>query len=480
MTNCFIISSLLFIMKRLITFFLIVFSCSIALAQTYSIGHHSENPGYRDNVRNRDVWAEVYYPANTAGNDVPLASGQFPVMVFGHGFVMTWDSYSFLWNYFVPKGYICVFPRTEGSLSPNHLNFGQDLAFLSNLFPNVLNNDMTSAFYQHVTSKTAIMGHSMGGGASFLGCKRNTQVTTMVTFAAANTNPASIDSAVKVSIPTLVIAGTEDCVTPIAAHQLPMYNNTSANLKYFVELVGASHCKFSDGNSTTCNLGEGTSCIGWGPFLTVLEQQTRVLALTEPWLNYYLKEECNEWTTFTNNLATLTSSSFVNQQLSWGANIVPTAAITQNGNNLVCTGLSFTYQWNLNGSPIANANSDTYTPTVSGIYTVSTSGSNNCTVTSTPFFFAMSAIAPTIFEGKVQLFPNPANENLHLSIANLNANYVKVKIYNLLGEAVFQQTFTSKSDNFETIIEVANWHNGLYLMELQNEKGVYMTKWVKE
>ena len=467
-------------MKRLITFFLLVFSGFILTAQTYSIGHHAENPGYKDNSRNRDVLAEVYYPANAAGDDVPLASGQFPVMVFGHGFVMTWDSYSFLWNYFVPKGYICVFPRREGGISPNHTNYGLDLAFLSNLFPNVLNNDATSAFYQHVSNKTAIMGHSMGGGASFLACKNNTQATTMVTFAAANTNPPSIDSAVKVTIPTLVLAGAEDCVAPTADHQLPMYNNTSANLKYFVELVGASHCKFSDGNSATCNFGETTSCIGWGPFLTVQEQQTRVLTLIEPWLNYYLKENCNEWTTFSNNLATLTSNGFVNQQLNWGANVIPSAAITQNGNSLSCVGTAFSYQWNLNGAPIAGTNSDTYTPTVSGTYTVTTFGSNNCSVTSAPFLFIMSAIAPTTFEGKVQLFPNPTNENLHLSVANLSTNEIKVKIYNLLGETVFEQTFTPKSDNFETIIEVANWHNGLYLMQLQNEKGVYMTKWVKE
>lgn len=467
-------------MKKTLTICLFLFQIYVLSAQTFSIGHHAESPGYRDNVRNRDVLADVYYPANSAGNDVTVANGQFPVLVFGHGFVMTWDSYSFLWQYFVPKGYICVFARTEGSISPSHSNFGQDLAFLSNYFPNTLNASATSPFYQHITSKTAIMGHSMGGGSSFLACKNNTQATTMITFAAANTNPASIDSATKVTIPTLVLAGAEDCVAPTADHQLPMYTNTASALKYFVELVGASHCKFSDGNSTTCNFGEGTSCIGWGPFLSVQDQQTRVLSLSEPWLNYYLKGNCNEWTTFTNNLATLTTNGFVNQQANVGTNLVPSASISQNGNMLVCTGNALSYQWYLNNAPIAGSNSANYTPTSSGIYSVTALGSNGCVASSASLNFIMTNIPDKSFAGEVSLSPNPGNENFHLSVTNLASNSLKVKVYNLFGECIFQQSFVPQNESFETNINASAWAKGLYLLELQSENGNYVTKLMKD
>jgi hypothetical protein len=59
-----------------------------------------------------------------------LPKVQFPVISFGHGFVMVHTAYQFLWLDLVPKGYILAFPTTEGSLSPSHLNFGLDLAFI--------------------------------------------------------------------------------------------------------------------------------------------------------------------------------------------------------------------------------------------------------------------------------------------------------------------------------------------------------------
>ncbi len=87
-------------MKKIIPFILLlVFFLSNGYAQNYSIGHHGQhNPDYFDALRNRNVWTEVYYPANTAGDDVPLAAGQFPVIVFGHGFTLQWSAYDYFWQ----------------------------------------------------------------------------------------------------------------------------------------------------------------------------------------------------------------------------------------------------------------------------------------------------------------------------------------------------------------------------------------------
>jgi predicted dienelactone hydrolase len=53
---------------------------------------------------NRNIQTEIYYPAATAGNNTAAASGEYPVIVFGHGFVMAWDAYANLWDEFVPRG----------------------------------------------------------------------------------------------------------------------------------------------------------------------------------------------------------------------------------------------------------------------------------------------------------------------------------------------------------------------------------------
>ena len=47
-----------------------------------------------------------------------------------------------------------------------------------------------------IAGPSAIMGHSMGGGASFLATENYTAITTMVSFAAANTNPSPASTSV--------------------------------------------------------------------------------------------------------------------------------------------------------------------------------------------------------------------------------------------------------------------------------------------
>ena len=79
---------------------------------------------------NRSIPTQIFYPASTGGSNVPVAAGEFPVIAFGHGFVMVYSAYEYLWQALVPQGYILVLPTTEGGFSPNHLALGLDLRFL--------------------------------------------------------------------------------------------------------------------------------------------------------------------------------------------------------------------------------------------------------------------------------------------------------------------------------------------------------------
>ena len=152
-------------MKYLLTgFILLIFSGAFSQHQ---VGHF--NTTYQDPSRgNRNIETEVYYPATTAGDNTPMASGQFPVIVFGHGFVMVWSAYQNLWEEIVPKGYIMVFPTTEmGLFSTDHQEFGWDLQFLVTKIQDEGNNE-NSILFNLVDNNTALMGHSMGGGAALL------------------------------------------------------------------------------------------------------------------------------------------------------------------------------------------------------------------------------------------------------------------------------------------------------------------------
>jgi dienelactone hydrolase len=281
-------------MKFLTTFILLLFA--INLMAQFPIG--SRTLSFTDPSRsNRTVSAEVYYPATSAGSNATVAVGEFPILAFGHGFVMSVSAYDLIWQRIVPEGYIMILPTTEGAITPSHSNFGRDLAFLiSKLRDENLN--ATSPFFGKIASTSAVMGHSMGGGSSFLAAEFDNTINAIATLAPANTNPSSIAAATNVAIPALVFSGANDCVTPAADHQIPMYDSLASACKTFISIDGASHCQFANSNFF-CSTGEATC----QPAATISRtvQLNTVFTYLLPWLDYQLKAD----TAAGNNFQTL-------------------------------------------------------------------------------------------------------------------------------------------------------------------------------
>ncbi len=269
-----------------------------AAAQPYAIGNLALT--VYDAGRDRDIGCEVHYPATVAGDATPLIDGQFPVILIGHGFVMGTDAYTYLWQHYAPLGYIVVLPTTEAGFAPAHAEFGADLAFLAADLQ-AANDSVASPFYQHVLPKAVLMGHSMGGGAAFLGAAGNAAITALVTLAPAETNPSAVAAAATVQVPTLVFAGSEDCVTPIPDHQGPMYDALSIPCKAFVNITGGGHCYFGD-DSFTCSFGELTC----GPDLTITreEQHDVVTDITDLWLSLHVQEDVSALSPLLDSLST--------------------------------------------------------------------------------------------------------------------------------------------------------------------------------
>lgn len=254
----------------------------------------------------RQIQTEIYYPAASTGENVPVVGTNLPVIAFGHGFVMTWDVYAPVWESLVNEGYIVALPRTEGGFSPVHADFGKDLALvITNI--QVLHTTAGSLFFGKVGQTSAIMGHSMGGGSSFLAGVNNLNVTTMVTFAAANTNPSSITAAQQITIPNLVIAGENDCVAPPVDHQNKMYDSLQSQYKTEVIILGGGHCYFAN-NNFNCSFGEGTCSPN--PTITRGEQQDATMDITNLWLRKFLKNDCNAADDFQDSLALSSRISF--------------------------------------------------------------------------------------------------------------------------------------------------------------------------
>jgi len=295
----------------------LVLSLTVALvisvattAQGYEVGHTSVT--YYDPDRgDRSVPTEIYYPADAAGDDVPMASpppGGFPAVSFGHGYLMNWDLYDYVRDGLVPEGYIVAYPATEQVLFPDHLELGLDLVFVLREL-RADGADPASILYGGVAEKCAAAGHSMGGGASFLGAADDPTVSALANLSAADTNPSAIAAAGDISVPALIFSGGNDCVAPPSDHQIPMYDALASECKTRVTLDGASHCQFAE-YSWACSFGEG-SCPD--PTISREAQQALVVTLLKPWLDYALKDDPYGWLEFSSLLDTTPGVSYAQQ-----------------------------------------------------------------------------------------------------------------------------------------------------------------------
>ena len=388
---------------------LAIFSSIPAFAQPFAIGHTTitfNDPGRTGGFGSgggagRQIQSEIYYPADVAGTDVTSAMGDYPVIVFGHGCVMTWDAYANIWEELVPQGYIMVFPRTEGGFSPNHGEFGLDLALLVTKMQEQ-NTTAASIFENHVSPKSAIMGHSMGGGASFLAAESNTSIETVIGLAPAETTPSAETAAAQVTVSALVFSGSGDAVTPPADHHLPIYNATASNCKNFVSITGGAHCYFANSNFN-CDFGEGSS--GGSITISRTEQHQILFDIVTPWLDYKLKGNCASNNAFNSFLETDPRIVSTQDCASEAIN----TAVTNNGVSLTSDNTIASYQWldcDNNFNPLIGETNSSITP-VPGNYAVQLT-QNGCSDTSDCYLISMAGTTE-LNSIHAQVYPNPSS-----------------------------------------------------------------------
>ncbi|OJJ18355.1 hypothetical protein BKI52_26420 [marine bacterium AO1-C] len=289
-------------MKKL---FLITITCllwfSTSFAQSYSVGYRSQT--FRDADRsNRSVRTIIYYPATSAGSNRPIADGSFPVIVLGHGFVMGSNAYQNFYDELVPQGYIVVFVNTEGSIFANHDAFSKDMAFMVNAMQNE-NNVSGSIFQGKINNKTALLGHSMGGGAATVAASM-VSVATLVTFAPTQLRVNTLTPATQVAAPSIVFSGSSDGVTPPNQEHLPIYNNLGSTCKYFISILGGAHCYYANSNFN-CDFGENFS--SGNIQISRSEQQAITFQFLNSWLAYTLKNDLSALQTFLSDLESSTT-----------------------------------------------------------------------------------------------------------------------------------------------------------------------------
>ena len=434
-----------------------LFHTTLSFAQTLSVGHTTltfndpnRTGGFGSGAGpGRQIQTEIYYPAAVAGENVAVANGQFPIIVFGHGFAMNWDAYSNIWNQLVPLGYIMAFPRTESGLfpSPSHGDFGQDIALVAQKMTTAAQTT-GSLFEGKLTEYACAMGHSMGGGAAVLAASQNNVFDCYLGLAPAETNPSAIAAAANLQVPSLILSGTNDGVTPPSQHHLPIYDAIPQECKSFSSLIGGGHCYFANTNFN-CDFGESTSSTGIS--LTRAAQQSLMYQQVTPWLAYFLNRSCSAYESF----ATYPISGI--DLTTTCPTTVPTVSISQNGNVLSTSTQGLSYQWYLNNTPIQGANNDSLTvqSNFSGVYNLLVTFAYGCA-------FSNNIAGLEESFGAYQIFPNPANKNLQIQGSDELQTYFQ--LLDVRG-AVVLTGFINKSQN---TIDIENIKNGTYLLQLES------------
>jgi dienelactone hydrolase len=478
-------------MNRIIHVLLLTCLSVWAYAQTYPIGHRSAS--FTDATRsNRTVTADVYYPATVAGNNTAVATGKFPIVVFGHGFVMAYTEYDYLYNYLAQNGFVVIMATTETSFSPSHDNFGKDLAFLVTKYY-AENANSNSPFYNKLILKSAVMGHSMGGGAAFLAAANNNNVTTLVTFAAAETNPSAIAAAANVQVPSLTLAGTLDCVTPSADHHLPMYNAIPSAFKFYVSIINGSHCRFGKASAfSSCVTGEGFSCGGTSSsFLSTTEQNNQVKSLVLPWLQFFLKGNCVSGKTFKNYIDNNNNTKHTYQT----ANTLPAVAVSiaqaapSGGaillSSTISSGIGCKYQWFKNNVAITGATQPTYSATTNGNYKLrvrngmNLSSFSNIIAITTLTNLADDVAAKTTDEPlQYTLYPNPATDLVQVQLYTETPQSYTLQLTSVEGKLVEQRTVLVHGEA-QVSFDVTRWAAGIYTLRIAGTEGVYTEKIIK-
>ncbi|CAL2086649.1 T9SS type A sorting domain-containing protein [Tenacibaculum sp. 190524A05c] len=277
--------------KITLSFIFFMFFVLSLFAQEYEIENYTKTFTDSDR-RNRRVTAKIYYP-----NQQTSVNENYPVIVFGHGFVMNYSAYENFFDTLVSKGYIVAFVTTEGSVFANHRAYAEDLAFMVNQVKTEA-MDSNSPIYNLVGDTNALLGHSMGGGAAIVAASM-VEVNTLVTFAPAKLRFNTTTPATQVTEEAIVFSGSADGVTKPSENHIPLYESLGSNCKYFISITGGAHCYYAMPNGY-CDFGERFS--SRDITVTRSEQQEIMFTYVIPWLDYKLKNDSSSYDEFVNTL----------------------------------------------------------------------------------------------------------------------------------------------------------------------------------
>ena len=154
-------------------------------------------------------------------------------------------------------------------------------------------------------------------------------------------------------------------------------------------------------------------------------------------------------------------------------------SITQSGDTLFAIAGAVSYQWFLNNNTISGATDYFYVATQSGNYNVVATDSNECEVEAV-INNVIAGLTPALSREGVTVFPNPVTGTLFVDSYSLIGTAVQISIYNVLGEKIYSENYSSGNSHEPLIVNCEFLPEGIYSLEIISGKKIYRTKFLKQ
>lgn len=144
------------------------------------------------------------------------------------------------------------------------------------------------------------------------------------------------------------------------------------------------------------------------------------------------------------------------------------ATVLVNGFNLTCSVFGYSYQWYLNGNPIAGATSQTYTATQVGNYSVEALTYQGCSSGMSPVVLVdgMEEAGGLLFS----IAPNPNNGSFELAFVTPYESDYTLHVYSLDGRLAYSEELPKFSGPYQKRIDLSAFGAGTYAIRLSDGK----------
>ncbi|MEI8047889.1 MAG: T9SS type A sorting domain-containing protein [Bacteroidota bacterium] len=80
----------------------------------------------------------------------------------------------------------------------------------------------------------------------------------------------------------------------------------------------------------------------------------------------------------------------------------------------------------------------------------------------------------------LNVFPNPASDQLTISFVDATSTALTVKIFNQLGKEVYKSSATNSADHSQMQIDISHLNSGTYIVQMIGDGKIYSKHFVKK